>query len=114
MLFRSDGNTWITRTGYTSGSTITISDSEILSAYSQLSSYRPGQTVSVKYYLATLSGSTSLGGVSLWKTMTIGGTSKVNINGSWKNAIPYVKSGSNWKPSIAYIKASSSWKRGKI
>ncbi len=110
----TDGNTWITRTGYTSGSTITISDSEILSAYSQLSSYRPSQTVSVKYYLATFSGSTSLGGVSLWKTMTIGGTSKVNVSGSWKNAIPYVKSGGSWKPSIAYIKANSSWKRGKV
>ena len=99
----TDGNTWITRTGYTSGSTITISDSEILSAYSQLSSYRPNQTVSIKYYLATFSGGTSLGGVSLWKTMTIGGTAKVNVSGSWKNAIPYVKSGGRLKPSIALI-----------
>ena len=110
----NDGNTWVSREGYKSGSTITISDSEILSAYNQLSGYSVGQTVSVKYYLATFSGSTSLGGVSLWKTMTIGGTSKINIGGSWKKAIPYVKVNGSWKPTISYVKSSSNWKRGQV
>ncbi len=110
----NDGNTWISRTNYTSGNTITISDSEILNAYNQLSGYSPGKTVNVKYYLATFSGGTSLGGVSLWKTMTIGGTLKVNIEGTWRNAIPYVKIGDTWKPSISYIKADSNWKRAQI
>ena len=49
----NDGNTWVSRENYTSGSDITISDSEILNAYSQLGNYSPGQTVNVKYYLAT-------------------------------------------------------------
>ena len=80
----NDGNTWVARENYTSGSNITISDSEILNAYSQLGNYYPEQTVNVKYYLATFSGDTNIGGVSLWKTMTIGGTAKVNINGSRK------------------------------
>ena len=102
------------REGYTSGSTITISDAEILSAYNQLSGYSVGQTVNVKYYLATFSGGTSLGGVSLWRTLTIGGTAKVNIGGSWKKAIPYVKVNGSWKPTISYIKANSNWKRGQF
>ena len=54
------------------------------------------------------------GGVSLWKTMTIGGTAKVNIGGSWKKAIPYVKVNDSWKPTISYIKANSNWKRGQF
>lgn len=110
----NDGNTWVSRPNYTSGSTITISGSEILNAYNWLSSYKPGQAVKVKYYLATFSGGTSLGGVSLWKTMTIGGTSKINIEGTWKNAIPYVKIGDTWKPEISYIKANSNWKQAQI
>ena len=110
----NDGNTWVAREGYTSGSTITISDAEILSAYNQLSGYSVGQTVNVKYYLATFSGGTSLGGVSLWRTLTIGGTAKVNIGGYWKKAIPYVKVNGSWKPTISYIKANSNWKRGQF
>ena len=54
------------------------------------------------------------GGVSIWKTMTIGGTSKINIGGSWKKAIPYVKVNGSWKPTISYIKANSNWKRGQF
>ena len=96
----NDGNTWVTRENYTSGSTITISDSEILNAYSQLGNYSLGQTVDVKYYLSTFSDGIYIGGVSLWKTMTIGGTSKVNINGSWKKAIPYVKINGSRKPTM--------------
>ena len=110
----NDGNTWISRPNYTSGSTITISDSEILNAYSQLSGYSPGQTVSVKYYLATFSNGTSLGGVSLWKTMTIGGTAKIKVGDSWKKAIPYVNVNGEWKPTISYINDSSNWKRGQV
>lgn len=110
----NDGNTWISRTNYESGSTITISDSEILNAYSQLGGYRPGQTVSVKYYLSTFSNGTNIGGASIWKTMTIGGTSKINISGTWKKAIPFVKMNNSWKPTLSYIKANSSWKRGKV
>lgn len=110
----NDGNTWISRSNYTSGATITISDSEILNAYNQLWDYKPGQTVSVKYYLATFSGGTNLGGSNLWKSMTIGGTSKINIEGSWKRAIPFVNSGGTWKPTISYVKAGSDWKRGNV
>lgn len=110
----NDGNTWVARENYTSGSNITISDSEILNAYSQLGNYSPGQTVNVKYYLATFSGGTNIGGVSLWKTMTIGGTAKVNISGSWKKAIPYIKINDLWKPTISYVKANLSWKRGRV
>ncbi len=110
----NDGNTWVTRTNYTSGSTVTISDSEILNAYSQLGNYSLGQTVNVKYYLATFSGGTHIGGTSLWKTMTIGGTAKVNINGSWKKTIPYVKINGSWEPTISYVNANSSWERGRV
>lgn len=110
----NDGNTWISRPGYSSGQTIQISDDEILNAYNQLLNYNPGQTVNVKYYLATFSGDTNLGGVSLWKTMTIGGTAKINIGGTWKKAIPYVKVNGVWKPTISYINADSSWKRAQI
>ena len=110
----NDGNTWITRLDYKSGNTITITDSEILNAYSQLSNYSPGQTVNVKYYLSTFSGGTNLGGVSLWKTMTIGGTAKINIGGSWKKAIPYVNVSGTWKPTISYVNINSNWKRGQI
>lgn len=111
----NDGNTWITRTGYTSGSTITISDNEILNAYSQLSGYSPGQTVPVKYYLVTYSGDTNIGVSSIWKTMTIGGTAKINIGSSWEKAVPYVKVTGSWKPTVSYIKteSGSNWKRGQ-
>ena len=110
----TDGNTWVTREGYTSGTTFSMTDEEILNAYSQLSDYRPGQTVSVKYYLATYSDGRNLGGRSLWKTMAIGGTAKVKNDGIWKNAIPYVKVGNIWKPTISYVKVNSSWKRGEV
>ena len=86
----------------------------ILNAYSQLGNYSPGQILNVKYYLATFSGGTHIGGDSLWKTMTIGGTAKVNISGSWKKAIPYVKINGSWKPTISYVNANSSWKRGRV
>lgn len=109
----NDGNTWVTRENYTTGATITISDNEILNAYNQLSNYRPGQTVNVKYYLSTFSSGTYIGGVSLWRTMTIGGTSKINISGSWKSSIPYINSGGSWKPTIGYVNAGGSWKRGR-
>ena len=46
--------------------------------------------------------------------MTIGGTAKVNINGSWKKAIPYVKINGSWKPTISHVNANSSWKRGQV
>ena len=46
--------------------------------------------------------------------MTIGGTAKVNINGSWKKAIPYIKINDLWKPTISYVKANLSWKRGRV
>lgn len=109
----NDGNTWVSRPGYTSGAAIIISDDEILKAYSQLSGYKPGQTVSIKYYLATFLNGSQLGGVNLWKTLTIGGTTKINTGGSWKRSIPYVNSGGTWKPAIGYIKSGSSWKRGQ-
>lgn len=69
--------------------------------------------MSVKYYLSTFSGNKSLGGASIWETMTIGGTSKVNIGGTWKKAIPFMKINNSWKSVISYIKVNSSWKRGQ-
>lgn len=109
----NDGNTWVSRPGYKSGAAIIISDDEILKAYSQLSGYKPGQTVSIKYYPATFLNGSQLGGVNLWKTLTIGGTAKINAGGSWKRSIPYVNSGGTWKPAIGYIKSGSSWKCGQ-
>lgn len=106
----NSGNTWVTRQNYTSGATITISDSEILNAYRQISNCHPNQTVSVKYYLETIDNGKNLGGTSLWKTMTVNGTSKININNSWKNAIPYININGVWKPTIAYIK-NNNWNR---
>ncbi len=69
--------------------------------------------MSVKYYLATFSEGKSLGGVSLWKKMTIGGTARININGVWKKAIPFTKVNNSWKPIVCYVKANSNWKRGQ-
>jgi len=84
--------------------------------YSQLSGYSPGQTVPVKYYLVTYSGDTNIGVSSIWKTMTIGGTAKINIGSSWKKAVPYVKVTGSWKPTVSYIKteSGSNWNRGQV
>ena len=46
--------------------------------------------------------------------MTIGGTAKINIGGSWKKAIPYVNVSGTWKPTISYVNINSNWKRGQI
>lgn len=37
---------------------------------------------------------------------------RLNIDGTWKNGVPYIKVDGTWKKAIPYIKANSVWKKG--
>lgn len=43
---------------------------------------------------------------------TVDYVNRVNINGSWKKAVPYIKVNGSWKKAIPYIKVNGSWKVG--
>lgn len=37
---------------------------------------------------------------------------KINVNGTWKNAVPYIKVNGTWKKAIPYFKVNGNWKAG--
>lgn len=37
---------------------------------------------------------------------------KINVNGTWKNAVPYIKVNGTWKKAMPYFKVNGNWKAG--
>ena len=104
------GTTVKSITDYTSGTTIQLTDDELLSAYSLVGVSNKSATVTFK--TTTKNGTSTVGMNTKTATGTIAGTTKVKESGSWKRAVPWVKIGGTWKRSIAKVRASNSWKRG--
>lgn len=95
--------------GYTSGSTINLSVSELLTAYKALGSInRAAFTVN----LITKSGDTEIGTSTGYAIGNARGTTKTKTNGVWKSAIPFVKVNGVWKKAVAFTKVNGVWKRG--
>lgn len=46
-------------------------------------------------------------------TARLTGTSRVRVNGVWKNAIPFVRSNGVWKHAIAYTRSNGEWKNNR-
>lgn len=44
-------------------------------------------------------------------TATFAGTSKVNVNGTWKRAVPWVKVNGVWRRSVSNVNDGGTWKR---
>ena len=69
-------------------------------------------TVSIKAVIETYNGSTKVGESSaLTNTCNINRNMWLNVNGTWKRGIPYVKVNGVWKKGIPYIKINGEWKK---
>ena len=72
------------------------------------------RSVSVVFRVTTYNGTTKIGsnttstGIPGYAT----GTSKVNVNGTWKKAVPWVKTNGVWKRSVASVYKNNAWRRG--
>lgn len=95
--------------GYTNGLAINLSVSELLNAYKALGSINSGNFT---FNLITKNGTTQIGTSTKTAVGTANGTTKIKVNGVWKNAIPCVKVDGTWKKTIAFIKVNGVWKRG--
>ena len=110
LAIKYGGTTIKTITGYTSGASINLSDTEILTAYNALGSNMSG---TFTFNLTTKSGSTTIGTDSDTATGTAKGTMYINSGGTWKRTVPHRNVSGAWKKCIAYINSGGTWKRCK-
>lgn len=104
------GNTLIKSIeGYTNGAAINLSVSELLNAYKTLGSSNRGEFT---FNLITKNGDTQVGTSAKTAVGSANGTTKIKVNGVWKNAIPCVKVNGVWKKAVAFTKVNGVWKRG--
>ena len=89
-----DGRTFPTPGPWVKLKTLTIE-------YSQTITLRIGAT-----------GTTGLDGPAEFSKYIERATARINVNGTWKTAIPYVKKDGVWKVAQAWIKSSGVWKVG--
>lgn len=69
-------------------------------------------TVNIKAVIETYNGSTKIGESSaLTNTCNINRNLWLNVSGTWKRGIPYVKVNGEWKKGIPYIKINGEWKK---
>lgn len=100
-----------TITNYSS-SNISFTPEELLTIYGLMSA--SDRSVSVVFRVTTYNGTTKIGsntiptGIPGYAT----GTSKVNVNGTWKKAVPWVKVNDVWKRSVASVYKNNAWRRG--
>lgn len=107
-LVMKQGSTTIkTILNYTSGASINLTDTELLTAYNAID-----KSASFTFETTTKSGSTVIGTDNAAATGTAAGTAYFKTSGSWKRALPYIKVNGTWKKAIANIKSGGSWKRG--
>ena len=94
---------------YTDGTEIKLSAFEILSAYKAMGS---GNSGTFTLSLTTKNGATTIGTSIKDVTAVAEGTSKIKVDGVWKNGVPLIKKNGAWKKAIAFIKVNGVWKRG--
>ena len=109
LAIKYGGTTIKTITGYTSGASINLSDTEILTAYNALGTNTSG---TFTFNLTTKSGSTTIGTDSDTATGTARGTMQINVNGVWKRAVPHINVGGTWKRCVVYFNDNGNWERG--
>lgn len=95
---------------YTSGTAVTLTNTEVLHAYEAMGSAR---SADFTFELTTYDNGTSLGKKTKLGTGTCRGTAMVNVGGTWKQALPWINDNGTWKKALAYTRASGAWKRGK-
>lgn len=94
---------------YTSGTAVTLTDSQILTAYQALGSQKSGDFT---FVVTTYNGSTSVGSSSKVGTGTCVGNAWVQVNGVYRRALPWVNVNGTWTKTLSYTKADGSWERG--
>lgn len=95
-------------TGYTSNADVVFTESELLRIYNIIGTSAKSATFTIT--LTTKNGTHNVGQSSTTATGTIVGLSRINVNGSWKRAVPWVKVNGTWKRTIPKIRANGSWK----
>ena len=90
--------------------TLVLTDAE-RQTLKQLSS--DGKTLAVRETVCAMSGNTELSFSYKDYTMTINQKYiKVRVNGTWKDAVPYVRVNGQWKEAKPYIRVNGTWKEG--
>ena len=97
--------------GYTDGLAINFSVLELLNAYKALGSSNIGEFT---FKLITQNGDAVIGTSTKTAVGKANGTTKIKVNGVWKNAIPCVKVNGVWKKTVAFTKVNGVWKRGNV
>ena len=105
-----NGETIKTASNYVSGTVVPLSDSEILHAYDLMGEQR---VMNFTVTLTSYSGATAIGSSSMDALGTCVGTFRLNNNGIWVRALPWVNDGGTWKKALAYANDNGTWKRGE-
>ena len=91
-------------TAYMAGNTVTVKPAPSVDGYSFNGWLLNGS----KVISFTISGNTTLTGV--WSQVATDKYVNVKVNGTWKQAIPYVKVNGAWKKAVPYIRVNGTWK----
>ena len=93
----------------TSGETFRLTDSAKDMIYDQI---KNADTVSISAVIETYNGKTKIGESSAkTNTCKVNRNIWLNVNGTWKRGIPYVKVNGEWKVGVPYIKNNGEWKK---
>lgn len=98
-----------TFSNYTSGTTVTLTNAQILAAYNAMGTNKSGDFT---FTLTTYDGSTSRGNSTKNGTGTCAGTSDIRVSGVYKRALPWVNDNGTWKKALGFSKDEATWKRG--
>lgn len=93
----------------TSGETFRLPDSAKDIIYNAVGN---NDTVNISAVIETWNGGTKVGeSTALTNTCTINRNVWLNVNGTWKRGIPYIKINGVWKAGIPYIKINGDWRK---
>lgn len=94
---------------YASGTDVKLSSS----AKQQIKQYTSEKTVTLGGVIETWNGGTKIGESSeINISVKIPKGVHIKVNGTWKEAVPYVRVNGEWKESIPHIKVNGTWKEG--
>lgn len=94
---------------YVSGTNVKLSNS----AKQQIKQYTSAKTVTLGGVIETWNGGTKIGESSeINISVKIPKGVHIKVNGTWKEAVPYVRVNGEWKESIPHIKVNGTWKEG--
>lgn len=99
----------VTVNPYTSGSTVTLTNAQILHAYEAMGT---AKSADFTFSLTTYNGGTSLGTKTKVGTGTCAGTSDIRVGGVYKRALPWINDNGTWKKALGFSKDGATWKRG--